>query len=126
VPAKVYKAITEQEEVVKWWNKETIAKPEIGFVNIFMADGEVHTKLKVTDLVPEKTVRMECIDSIDEWVGTKIYFDLNDLEGYTGLCFSHVGWKAETILFVACKEDWLFYLNSLKAFCETGEGTPFG
>ncbi len=31
----VYKAITEQQGLAGWWAKETIVKPEAGFVNEF-------------------------------------------------------------------------------------------
>lgn len=35
-PEKVYQAVTTQKGISAWWCKNTTAKPEIGFVNIFI------------------------------------------------------------------------------------------
>ena len=32
---KVYENITTQEGLSKWWTQETIARPEVGFLNEF-------------------------------------------------------------------------------------------
>ena len=35
-PEKIYDAITTQKGIESWWCKNTIAKPELEFVNIFV------------------------------------------------------------------------------------------
>ena len=34
-------------------------------------------------------------------------------------------YRATTDLFAHCNYHWGFYMRSLKAYCETGEGEPF-
>jgi uncharacterized protein YndB with AHSA1/START domain len=122
-PEKVYEAITTQEGLANWWAKQTIAKPEVGFVNIFTF-GTFRNEMKVTMLNPNKKVEWHCINSLEEWIGTKISFDLEEKNGRTILRFAHSGWKAVTDIFAGCNYDWGRFMTSLKSFCEKGTGTP--
>lgn len=122
-PEKVYEAITTQEGLANWWAKQTIAKPEIGFVNIFTF-GTFRNEMKVTMLNPNKKVEWKCINSIEEWIDTNILFDLEKKEGHTLLRFTQSGWRAVTDTFAGCNYDWGRFMTSLKLFCETGTGAP--
>ena len=122
-PEKVYQAVTTQEGIEAWWCKNTTAKPEEGFVNIFIF-GQYRNEMKVTDLVPSKRAAWECINSIEEWIGTTISFDLEEKNGNTLLRFTHGSWRAATDMFAACSYDWAIFLKSLKSYCETGTGQP--
>lgn len=35
-PEKIYNALITQEGLANWWTNDTTAKPEIGFVNVFI------------------------------------------------------------------------------------------
>jgi len=122
-PEKVYDAITTQAGLESWWCKNTIAKPETGFVNVFTF-GKDRAEMKVTQLIPNKKVAWQCLDATEEWIGTAVSFDLEDKGDKTLLRFSHANWKNVTDLFAACSYDWARFLASLKSFCETGTGTP--
>ena len=117
-PEKVYEAITTQEGLANWWAKQTIAKPEVGFVNIFTF-GTFRNEMVVTILNPNKKVEWKCINSIEEWIDTNILFDLEEKEGHTLLRFTHSGWRAVTDTFAGCNYDWGRFMTSLKLFCET-------
>ena len=122
-PEKIYNAITTQEGLTSWWAKQTTAKPEVDFVNVFTF-GTFRNEMKVTKLIPNKKVEWECIKSIDEWVGTSISFDLEEKEGRTTLRFAHAGWRAADDTFAGCTYDWASFMKSLKMLCETGTGEP--
>ncbi len=122
-PEKVYEAITTQEGLANWWTKQTIAKPEVGFVNTFTF-GTFRNEMKVTMLNPNKKVEWHCINSIEEWIDTNISFDLEEKDGRTILRFAHSDWRAVTDTFAGCNYDWGRFMTSLKLFCETGTGTP--
>jgi uncharacterized protein YndB with AHSA1/START domain len=122
-PEKIYETITTQEGLASWWAKQTTAKPEVGFVNIFTF-GTFRNEMKVTILIPNKKVEWQCIKSIDEWVNTTISFDLEEKNGRTLLRFAHSGWREVTDTFAGCNYDWGRFMTSLKSFCETGTGTP--
>ena len=122
-PEKIYDAVTTQEGLANWWAKQTTAKPEVGFVNLFIF-GKFRNEMKVTKLVPDKKVEWKCINSIEEWIDTDISFDMEEKEGSTILRFTHAGWRATTDTFAGCTYDWALFMTSLKTFCETGTGTP--
>lgn len=122
-PEKIYEAITTQEGLANWWAKQTTAKPEIGFVNIFVF-GKFRNEMKVTQLISNNSVEWKCINSIEEWIDTNISFDLEEKEGRTILRFTHSGWRAVTDTFAGCNYDWGRFMTSLKSLCETGTGTP--
>jgi len=122
-PEKVYKAVTTQEGLGGWWCKNATGKAELGFVNIFVF-GKFRNEMKVTNLITNKKVEWKCINSIEEWIGTDISFDIEEKEGNTILRFAHSGWRAATDTFAGCTYDWALFMKSLKSFCETGTGTP--
>ena len=123
IPEKVYKAVTTQEGLEGWWCKQTTAKPELGFVNVFTF-GKFRNEMKITTLTPNQKVEWKCIGSIDEWIGTEISFNLEEKDGMTILRFAQAGWRAVTDTFAGCTYDWALFLKSLKSFCETGSGSP--
>jgi len=62
---KVYSAVTTQEGLEGWWCKQTTAKPELGFVNVFTF-GKFQNEMKVTKLTTNRKVEWKCINSIEE------------------------------------------------------------
>jgi uncharacterized protein YndB with AHSA1/START domain len=121
---KIYQAITTQEGLSNWWTTDTTAKSEVGFVNVFVF-GKFRNEMKVIALIPNKKAEWECINSIEEWIGTHISFELEEKGSNTLLRFTHGGWKEETDTFAGCNYDWATFLASLKLLCETGTGKPY-
>jgi|SRR5690606_33130993 len=119
----IYNALTTEGGLSGWWAKQTTARPEIGFLNTFTF-GTFVNKMKVDELAPNKKVVWECVESIEEWVGTFISFELEDKGEKTLLRFTHGGWKGVTDTFAGCTYDWARFMASLKSLCETGTGNP--
>lgn len=76
-PAIVFDALTTQQGLESWWAKQTQAKPEIGFVNIFTF-GTLKNEIRVTEFLPNKKVDWAVLVSADEWVDTTITFNLEE------------------------------------------------
>jgi len=121
---KVFEAVTQQEGLASWWTKETIAKPEIGFVNEFKFGGKYHQKMRITALTPNQSVHWVCEDGPQEWLNTKLSFELREKEEKTILRFAQRDWKEATEFYESCNYNWGFFMLSLKNLCETGKGTP--
>ncbi len=124
-PAVVYAAITEQAGLASWWTEETVADATVGSVLEFRFGEEYHNKMRLTRLVSDQRVEWECIQGHDEWVGTRFTFDLEGGQGRTTLRFSHYQWAEATDFYANCNFHWGYYMQSLKTYCETGQGTPF-
>jgi len=109
---KVYNAITIQQGLRSWWAKQTIAKPEVGFVNIFTF-GTAKNEIKVAALEPDKKVVWDVINSAEEWNGTSISFTLEEKDNKTILRFNHAGWRAVTDFYAECNFAWAQFMTSL-------------
>ena len=123
LPAVVYQAITTQQGLAAWWAKETTAKEELGYTNIFVF-GTSRNEMKITALDQHKKVEWKCIQSISEWIHTTITFELEEKDGRTLLRFSHSGWQSMNDTFADCNYAWGRFMSSLKSYCESGTGSP--
>ena len=124
-PEDIFRVITEREGLSQWWIQDCIAKPEIGFINIFKYQGSVYNEMKVIDLVQNKRVEWECINSEKEWIGTHILFEISTQNNLTKLDFKQIGWKEQTEFFATCNFHWARHLNMLKDLCESGTNQVF-
>ena len=66
-----------------------------------------------------------CVEGHDEWVGTKITFDLTHKDDETVVLFTHADWREPVEFMAHCSARWAYFLLSLKSYLETGKGTPF-
>lgn len=121
----VYQAITAQEGLASWWTDETIAKPEIGFVNEFKFGDRYHKEMKVTKLGKDKLVEWDCIQDDKEWIGTHLKFEMEEKNGNTELIFTHSDWADQTLFYANCNYHWALFMKSLKDYAETGKGAPY-
>jgi uncharacterized protein YndB with AHSA1/START domain len=129
LPARVYEAIATEAGVTSWWTEGSFAA-EVGGVGR-LAFGNGWTELLVERLVPEREVEWTCVgqsiehfDPTDEWVGTRISFQLESLDDgrHTHLTFTHhglAGLGCEEL----CTRGWDHYIRvSLRGLVETGHG----
>jgi uncharacterized protein YndB with AHSA1/START domain len=124
-PEKVYNVITKTGGLKSWWTVEAKAEERVGGTAEFIFGERYYNKMKIINLRDNKIVEWECLEGDKEWIGTTFLFELEEKDGNTILRFSHNNWKEETDFFASCNFNWGYYMNSLKQYCETGEGTPF-
>jgi uncharacterized protein YndB with AHSA1/START domain len=128
-PAKVYAALTTLEGLSGWWTNDT--RGESGSVGgaivfRFSADGkEIGAfAMRVIELAPESRVLWQVADGPEDWIGTKIGFDVHQDGNYTIVLFKHQGWKETGESMHHCSTKWAMFLMSLKSLLETGKGAP--
>ena len=122
---QVYRAVTEQAGLAGWWTVQVVAQPVAGSRADFKFGDRYHTAMRITSLEAPRKIEWECIEGDEEWVGTKIVFDLETKGDQTLVRFTHGLWRQATDFFASCSYNWGYYLASLKAYSETGKGTPF-
>jgi uncharacterized protein YndB with AHSA1/START domain len=138
---KVYRAISNIEEMKKWWVRKAELEGEgnVGSkYKFYYGESEFYNIIEVKKLEDGKKVVWEVLENKsptpegDVWKGTEIEFDLEEkklkrLEGKTVtiLRFKHKDWTGEEDDFYAdCNFHWAFFLGSLKSYLEKGQGTP--
>ena len=67
--------------------------------------------MKVLETQPGERVLWEVIDGPEEWVGTRIFFDIARKGNRTELRFTHVGLAPDCECYEACHEGWTFYVQ---------------
>lgn len=142
----VYRAITTEEGLSGWWTPGTKTTAQVDSIARFPFGPDYFKEMRITELVPSSTVRWECVNGFDEWIGTKLSFlleggDKRSLsaahpeqqgqlqqatkETQTLVVFHHDDWKSYSPMFAECSFTWGKFLTSLKLLCETGKGRPW-
>src|SRR4051794_15253281 len=123
--ADVFKAISTIDGLSNWWTAQTTGDAGENQVIQFRF-GNAGPDMKVTGLKNGEIIEWECIASPHGWVGNKLTFSLDDNEGKTRVRFSHDGWQEQDDFYAICNFSWGRYMESLRQFCQTGNGEAFG
>ena len=125
---EVYKALTTREGLAAWWTNSTQAESKVGGALRFRfsaGGAEIGGfEMKVLELQPAKRVLWQVVGGPEEWVGTKISFELKQQGEFSIVLFKHQGWKEPVEFMHHCSTKWATYLVSLKSLLETGKGKP--
>jgi uncharacterized protein YndB with AHSA1/START domain len=124
-PRDVYNALTTLEGLSGWWTDDTQGETEVGGVIHFQFGERGFFEMKVLELDPGRRVLWQVVDGPQEWIGTKVSFELRQDGDYTILLFQHRGWKEPVEFMHHCSTKWALFLMSLKALVETGQGAPY-
>lgn len=121
-----YKAFATREGLAGWWTTKTTGDSAVGGSLKFQfgAAGEHGFTMKVLELSSAKRVSWQVTDGPDEWVGTRVHFDLHQDGDYAIVLFKHEGWSAPVEFMHHCSTKWAVFLLSAKALVETGKGAP--
>jgi hypothetical protein len=120
----VYNALTTTAGLSGWWTSDTQGETEVGGVLRFRF-GSGGFDMKVLELRPAGHVLWQVVDGPEEWIGTKIGFDLVQRGDWTIILFKHQGWRQPVEFMHHCSTKWAVFLLSLKSLLETGKGTPW-
>ena len=123
-PDNVYKALATLDGLSRWWTRDTRGESKVGSIIEFRF-GDGGFDMKVLKLEPGKRIEWQVVDGPEEWLGTKIIFDIKQSGDWTIVLFKHQGWKAPVEFMYHCSTKWAVFLLSLKALIETGKGAPW-
>ncbi|GEM_PF-193419 len=129
----VYQALT--KFIPQWWSElfEGVSDTEGGIFTVRFGE-HIYKTFMVEHLQPSKQIVWLVKDSMidipelmnkTEWIGTKTIWNLDDKGGSTQLKLTHAGLTPHIECYDICRAGWAQFINSLKAFAETGEGMPF-
>ncbi|MHA4811346.1 SRPBCC family protein [Flavitalea flava] len=125
-PDKVFRTFSTMDGLQQWWTKtassEGVIQPGTILLFRFGTDG---TEMRITHLIPGKRVEWQCVGGPDDWIGTRLFFDVEPHGDKTILHFGQRGWREENDFFMHCNSVWGYFMLSLKSLVETGKGTPY-
>jgi len=122
--ADVFKALATIDGLSGWWTATTSGSsaPE-GSIR-FQFGERGYFVAKVLEVRPERIV-WQMGEGAEEWIGTRVSFDLKQEGEQATVLFKHEGWAKPVEFMHHCSTKWATFLMSLKAYVETGRGRPF-
>ena len=123
----VYRALATREGLAAWWTDNSQGESKVGGVLQFrfkLKDDAGAIGMKVLELHPARHVLWQVVDGPEEWVGTKISWELKQEDDWSIVLFKHQGWKEPVEFMHHCSTKWAVFLLSLKSLLETGKGAP--
>ena len=123
----VYKALTTREGLAGWWTNDSQGEGKVGGVRPFrfrLKVSEGGMDMKVLELHPDKRVLWQVVGGPEEWIGTKVSWELKQEGDWAIVLFKHQGWKEAVEFMHHCSTKWAVFLLSLKSLLETGKGAP--
>ena len=127
-PDAVYRALTTRDGLAAWWTDRTEGDGPVGGLFQFrFVDGDRDIggfDIKVLELQPDRQVLWQVVGGPDEWIGTRISWDIRQEGEYAIVMFRHQDWREPVEFMHHCSTKWAIFLMSLKALVETGKGQP--
>ncbi len=124
----VYQALATRDGLAGWWTDDTRGESRVGGVLSFhFSAGGVEIgsfQMKVLELDPAKRVLWQVVAGPEEWIDTRIGFELKQEDDYCIVLFKHQDWKEPVEFMHHCSTKWAVFLMSLKSLVETGKGAP--
>jgi hypothetical protein len=120
-PEHVFRTV---QDVRSWWSgfhsEEFVGNTkELHDEFTFLAgDGAHYSRQRLIEVIPNQRIvwlitegELSFIDQKDEWVGTKVIFDIAEKDGKTELTFTHEGLTPEIECYDSCAPAWNMYLQ---------------
>jgi len=124
-PEETYRALTTREGLARWWTSDTLGNCDVGGVIQFRFGARGGFDMKVLELEPARRVLWQVVAGPEDWMGTKVSFDLRQEDRFTILLFKHQGWKEPVEFMHHCSTKWALFLMSMKSVFETGKGAAY-
>ena len=133
VNATAHEAFKSINSVSKWWTENLEGSSQKLNDEFTVRFGNVHVSTqKLIEIIPDKKVvwlvtesNLNFIEDKHEWTGTKISFEIAEMDGKTQVRFTHLGLVPEMECFKDCSNVWGQYIQqSLLSLINTGKGYP--
>ena len=123
----VYEAVATTEGISEWWTRDGVEgeSSEGSNLRFYFGEPEPAAVMEITRLNADGQVAWNCVGGAEDWIGTKLSFDLTETDGETVVLFTHADWRSPSEFMAHCSARWAYFLLSLKGLLETGKGTPF-
>ena len=126
----VFNAVATLKGLRGWWTSIVAGKDRsLGKLKLGFEGMDEHIIMDVVELEAWTRIKWQCEihSSLEDWAGTEPIFSFHAKpKDRTELVFVHLGLVPSLECYGDCKLGWDHFLMSLKSYCETGKGHPFG
>lgn len=120
-------------DVAGWWGRITGSTTFVGDEFVYLVPRLHYSGFRVTELEPAQRIAwlvtgsyLDFVDDKQEWNDSTVRFAIEEAEEGTRVTFTHEGLTPDDECYGVCSNAWGMFVNgSLKAFIDTGVGTPY-
>jgi uncharacterized protein YndB with AHSA1/START domain len=123
---KVFKALTESNELSEWYTTAVNGKFELNEIISFEFVNFAKFKFKVIAIIQNESVYLEIVESEFSNVGHIMKYDLDENDGKTRVRYTYEGFDEMDDSYANMNYSSAKYLESLRQYCQTGKGEAFG
>ena len=123
---KVFKALTESNELSEWYTTVVNGKFELNEIISFEFVNFAKFKFKVIAIIQKESVYLEIVESEFGNVGHIMKYDLDENDGKTRVRYTYEGFDEMDDSYANMNYSSAKYLESLRQYCQTGKGEAFG
>ncbi|GCE15499.1 SRPBCC family protein [Tengunoibacter tsumagoiensis] len=129
-PEEVFNAVT---NVRGWWSEDIEGSTSQLHDEFAYHYKDLHScTMKIIEVIPDKSVvwlvtynHFSFVKDQNEWIGTKVHFDISQVGNKTQLLFTHEGLVPTFECYDVCSPAWTDYVQgSLLPLITTGKGRP--
>jgi uncharacterized protein YndB with AHSA1/START domain len=122
---RVFQAVSTPQGLDRWWTERSEGTPSRGAEYELRFGPEYEWAASVTRYVPNSEFELEMIRADDDWIGTRVTFELEDRGETTWVRFRHSGWPSANEHYRISCNCWALYLRILRRYLEHGESVPY-
>lgn len=128
-PGTVSELLTSAVGVSRWWGP-TEGDAAVGGTLVTSFGDHGVNAMRVLEAGPARVVWESIVldgstSHAQEWLGTKMTFDIVPVEAGTELRFRHAGLTPQLECWDSCVAGWTYFMASIESVARTGVGTPF-
>src|SRR5262245_38960445 len=123
--SQVFRAVPTPAGLDAWWTIRSKGRAERGAEFELWFGSEYDWRAVVESCEMDKSFELRMTRAMEDWMGTRVGFRLEEKGGVTQVRFRHLGWpEANEHYRVSCV-CWAMYLRLLRRYVETGEIVPY-
>jgi uncharacterized protein YndB with AHSA1/START domain len=107
VPQSVFNALTQQDELARWWTNDLSAKPEVGSLGEFrFRQGAFVLQFEVAELDAGENVRWISRQGPPQWARTSVTWQLTPVQNGTKVVFTQDGFAQVDEVYEQTRKGW--------------------
>jgi uncharacterized protein YndB with AHSA1/START domain len=132
-PAVVFEAVTTRKGYQGWWTSTCDIDPALNgesSIRFEKEEGTEEMRFVTQEYLPDRKFVWRCIANnvFASWVGAVFVFEIEKNKGGSRLIFTQSSdrknWNKHAD-YRPSVDGWAFFMDSLRRYCETGEGEPW-
>jgi uncharacterized protein YndB with AHSA1/START domain len=123
--AQVFQAVSTPQGLDAWWTKRSSGEPKLGAAYGLHFGPGYDWHARVTACAAPREFELQVGESHEDWINTRVKFQLTEQNGTTTVVFSHTGWPSANDHWRISAYCWAMYLRIMGRNIEHGESVPY-